>query len=163
MTEPALALTTGQSCFGAVRLQSQSSGTWTAECMHCGRSCSSFSTDHRLTPEGAQEYEKNVFEDFVVDHRGCTRPPLEQPPAPAPRPTATESPRPAMWVVKQASGGDIRVLAQWHTTYARPDGTELRFYNRHGDDQQRVATVRAGSWHWVVAETALDPEGGENG
>lgn len=145
-----------------VQLETESSGAWTAICGRCGRSCSSFTTDRQLSPMEAEEYEKQALEDFLVDHRECTRSPLDPPPQPAPSPTTSAAPHPTVWVVKQASGGDVRVLAEWHSTVPRDDGTELRFYNRHGDDQQRVATVRAGSWHWVVAATALDPKGGES-
>jgi hypothetical protein len=63
-----------------------------------------------------------------------------------------------VWVVKQASGGEIRVLAERHSTCPRPDGTELRFYDGAGDHEARVATVRAGSWHWCIAEAALEPD-----
>lgn len=62
-----------------------------------------------------------------------------------------------VWVVKLASGGDLRVLAERHTAAARHDGAELRFYDGEGDGERRVATVRAGGWHWVCAEDALDP------
>lgn len=73
-------------------------------------------------------------------------------------PTADDR-KPTVWVVQQVSGGRLRVLAEWHSTYARPEGTELRFYNQRGvEGRHRVATVRAGSWHWCVAESSLDPE-----
>lgn len=78
-------------------------------------------------------------------------------PRPAPAPLEAGSPRRRVWVVMQASGGRLRVLAERHATTPRPDGTELRFYDGSGDDERRVATVRAGSWHWCVAESALDP------
>lgn len=77
---------------------------------------------------------------------------------PLPAPLAGDGPRPTVWVVQQISGGRLRVLAEWHSTAPLPEGGELRFYNRAGDDQLRVATVRAGSWHWCVAESALEPE-----
>ncbi|MBB1034613.1 hypothetical protein G6031_09455 [Dietzia sp. CQ4] len=80
-------------------------------------------------------------------------------PRPAPAPTGGDSPKPTVWVVKQASGGELRVLAERHTTYSRPEGTELRFYN--GDGKNPVATVRAVSWHSCVAESALNPKAGE--
>lgn len=82
-------------------------------------------------------------------------------PCPRPAPPAAGAPKPRIWIVRGTNGQDIRVLAERHTTYARPEGTELRFYDGDGDDQHRVATVRAGSWHWVVEASALNPEGGE--
>ncbi|GAA1722186.1 hypothetical protein [Dietzia cercidiphylli] len=80
-------------------------------------------------------------------------------PRPKPQPAGGDGPKPTIWVVKQTSGGNLRVLAEWHITYARPEGSELRFHN--GDDKHPVATVRAGSWHSCVAESALEPKAGE--
>lgn len=79
-------------------------------------------------------------------------------PRPAPAPLPADGHRRHVWVVKTANGGELRVLAARHTTYVRPDGQELRFYDGTVDDERRVATVRAGGWHWCVAEDALDPE-----
>lgn len=78
-----------------------------------------------------------------------------------PKPSPVDAPDrgPTVWVVKQASGGTLRVLAEDHYTYARPEGTELRFFNGDGGDGRHpVATIRAGSWHWCVAESALEPK-----
>lgn len=72
-----------------------------------------------------------------------------------------DEPRRIVWVVKQASGGNVRVAAERHRSIPRPDGTELRLYDGAGPDERRVATFRAGSWHWCVAESALEPKAGE--
>lgn len=84
-------------------------------------------------------------------------------PQPKPAPPASSDRGPTVWVVKQASGGTLRVLAEDHYTYARPEGTELRFFNGDGEDGRHpVATIRAGSWHWCVAEAALEPKEGQS-
>ena len=80
-------------------------------------------------------------------------------PKPKPQPPSGDAPKSTIWIVMQSSGGKLRVLAERHSTAARPEGTELRFHN--GDDRNPVATVRAGSWHWCVAESALEPKAGE--
>lgn len=78
-----------------------------------------------------------------------------------PRELPSGEPRRVAWVVKKASGGDVRVLAERHRTIPRPDGTELRFYDGDEAVARRVASFPAGSWHWVVLETALEPKPGE--
>lgn len=78
-------------------------------------------------------------------------------PRPAPRALPSGKPRRVVWVVKKASGGDVRVLAERHRTIPRPDGTELRFYDGDEAVARRVASFPAGSWHWCVLESALEP------
>lgn len=78
----------------------------------------------------------------------------------APKPTARPGHR--TWVVKSANGaGEIVFYADLHRTHERRDGIELAFYNRDGEHDRRVGTVRPGSWHWVSDETALPEEGSD--
>ncbi|MDV6299988.1 hypothetical protein R3P82_12795 [Dietzia maris] len=78
-----------------------------------------------------------------------------------PRELHSGEPRRTVWVVKKASGGDVRVLAERHRTIPRPDGTELRFYDGDETVGRRVASFPAGSWHSCVAESALEPKPGD--
>ena len=72
-----------------------------------------------------------------------------------------DEPRRIVWVVKQASGGNVRVLAERHHSVPTDAGSELRLYNGEGPATRRIATFRAGSWHWCVAESALEPKAGD--
>lgn len=114
--------------------------------------------------ETSQIYEKDALPFYapsLVDRRLSELfGPAQQP---KPAPPASSDRGPTVWVVKQASGATLRVLAENHYTYARPEGTELRFFNGDGaDGRHPVATVRAGSWHWCVAESALEPKEGQS-
>lgn len=148
---------------GKVIVVAKKNGNWQADCTQCGAGCGAAGV---AEPQGeldteALDDEHRMLEDFTAEHRDCQVPSFgEDLPSPAAMPAHTERGKTA-WIVRCSNGSDIRVLAERHTTYARPDGTELRFYDGDGDDQHRVACVRAGSWHWVVAAAAYNPEGGE--
>lgn len=144
---------------GHVIVMSKDNGDWQADCTHCGGGCGAIGisddTDDR-------DHEDRMIADFTADHRDCTLPAEggEELPSPSAMPARAARGKTA-WIVRGTNGSDIRVLAERHTTFARPEGTELRFHDGDGGAQHRVATVRAGSWHWVVAEAALNPESGE--
>lgn len=148
---------------GHVVVVSKSNGDWHADCTQCGAGCGAAgapAADDDVDTDALDD-EHRMLEDFTAEHRDCTVPSFgEDLPSPAAMPAHTERGKSA-WIVRCSNGSDIRVLAERHTTYARPEGTELRFYDGDGDDQHRVACVRAGSWHWVVAAAAYNPEGGE--
>ncbi|WP_010542572.1 hypothetical protein [Dietzia alimentaria] len=150
---------------GYVVVEAKGNGTWQADCGRCGAGCGAAGfagPDDELNTDELDD-EHRMLTDFTAEHRDCSQP-LDDTAVELPSPGSMVreiAPRPAVWIVRGTNGSDIRVLAERHTTYARPDGTELRFYDGSGDEQHRVATVRAGSWHWVVAETALNPESGE--
>jgi hypothetical protein len=148
---------------GHVILVTKASGDWQADCTQCGAGCGvagAPAVDDELDTDALDD-EHRMLEDFTAEHRDCTVPSFgEDLPSPASMPAHTERGKTA-WIVRGTNGQDIRVLAERHTTYARPEGTELRFYDGDGDGQHRVATVRAGSWHWVVEASALNPDGGE--
>ena len=150
---------------GYVIVIAEDTGNWRADCTRCSAGCGAVGME---APDGelntdALDDEHRMLTDFTAEHRDCSQP-LDDTAVELPSPGSMVreiASRPAVWIVRGTNGSDIRVLAERHTTYARPDGTELRFYDGSGDEQHRVATVRAGSWHWVVAETALNPESGE--
>lgn len=146
---------------GKVIVVSSQNGDWQADCTQCGAGCGAAGVS-AIDDEGgtdALDYEDRMLEDFTAEHRDCTRPADvgDELPSPSSMPPRTARAK-TTWIVRGTNGSDLRIHSEWHTTYARPDGTELRFYNRDGDVQNRVATVRAGSWHWCVAESALEPE-----
>lgn len=148
---------------GHVVVKTRSNGNWDAHCRQCGAGCGAAGVDTAADEldTDALDDEHRMLEDFTTEHRDCSVPSFgEDLPSPASMPARTERGKTA-WIVRGSNGSDIRVLAERHTTYARPEGTELRFYDGDGDDQHRVGCVRAGSWHWVVAESALNPESGE--
>lgn len=149
---------------GNVIVVSKPNGNWQADCTQCGAGCGAAGTsapDDELDTD-ALDYEDRMLADFTAEHRDCRLPadPGEELPSPSWMPARAEGAA-TTWVVRGTNGADLKVRAEWHTTFARPDGTELRFYNRDGDNQHRVATVRAGSWHWVVAESSIEPKGAE--
>lgn len=145
---------------GDVHVESGPAGDWVAGCVRCGAGCGA--TGGPADDDGS-DYEDEQYDRFLAEHRDCKMQSLSGEPlaAPLPAPASAPESRRQMWVVKCASGGTIRVLAERHTTYARPDGTELRFHDGDGEAQRRVATVRAGSWHWCAAEAALESGSGE--
>lgn len=149
---------------GHVIIESSTNGNWQADCTRCGAGCGAAGSDtiaDELDTDGL-DYEDRMLEHFTAEHRDCTLP-VDGDATALPSPSAMPPDcgrKPTAWVVKQASGGEVRVLAERHTTFARPEGTELRFHDGDGDAAHRVATVRAGSWHWVIAESALNPGAG---
>lgn len=148
---------------GKVIVVSKPNGNWQADCTQCGGGCGAAgesAPDDELDTDALDD-EHRMLEDFVAEHRDCSVPSFgEGLPSPASMPARAARGKSA-WIVRGSNGSDIRVLAERHTTYARPEGTELRFYDGDGDAQHRVGCVRAGSWHWVVAEVAFNPEPGE--
>lgn len=151
---------------GNVIVTTKPNGDWSAHCTRCEAGCGAagVSTPGDELDTDALDDEHRMLDDFTEAHRTCISTIGDDKPLPSPSAMPSETDRAkTTWVVKQASGGDLRVHAQFHTTYARPEGTELRFYNQlAGDDRHRVATVRAGSWHWCVAESALEPKAEES-
>lgn len=147
---------------GKVIVVAKHNGNWQADCTQCGAGCGAAGV---AEPQGeidteALDAEHRMLEDFTNEHRDCAVPNFGVVlPSPAAMPRTARGK--TAWIVRGSNGSDIRVLAERHTTYARPDGTELRFYDGDGDDQHRVASVRAGSWHWVVEASALNSEAGE--
>lgn len=157
MVAPPLVVKTGQ-----VVVESKTNGDWRADCVRCGAGCGAAGANGSAD-EGddcAYDYEAQMLEQFTAEHQDCSVVPDPGAflfPSPATMPSATPR-HPVTWVVKQASGGEVRVLAERHFTYVRPEGAELRFVDGDGPNQHKVATIRAGSWHWVVAESALNPK-----
>lgn len=154
---------------GKVIVEAKANGNWQADCTQCGAGCGAagMSAPGDELDTDALDYEDRMLEDFTNAHRDCSLPAeagegLPTPPiSPAIMPTsmpARAARTATTWVVRGSNGSDLLVLAEWHTTLARADGTELRFYNLVGGDHHRVATVRAGAWHHVVAESALEPK-----
>lgn len=145
---------------GKVIVTTEPGGNWQADCMQCGAGCGAAGTpapDDELDTDALDD-EHRMLEDFTAEHRDCAVPYLGIVlPSPAEMPAHTKRGK-TVWIVRGSNGSDIRVMAERHTTYARPEGTELRFFDGDGDAQHRVATVRAGSWHWCVAASALEPE-----
>lgn len=147
---------------GKVIVVAKKNGNWQADCTQCGAGCGAAGV---ADPQGeldteALDDEHRMLEDFTNEHRDCAVPRVGVVlPSPASMPRVARGK--TAWIVRGSNGSDIRVLAERHTTYARHDGTELRFYDGDGDDQHRVASVRAGSWHWVVEASALNSEAGE--
>lgn len=147
---------------GKVIFVSRPNGDWSADCTQCGAGCGAagVSATGDEVDIDALDYEDQMLADFTAEHRDCRLPadPGEELPTPSLMPARTAGAA-TTWIVRGTNGSDLKIRAEWHTTYARPDGTELRFYNRDGDNQHRAATVRAGSWHWVVAESSIEPKG----
>lgn len=143
---------------GRVVVTSRLDGSFTAECGRCG---AAMGATAYVAGDDYDDYPDTGLDEFTDRHRDCGETSVAEEyglPSPAAMPTETPQ-RPTVWVVQQISGGRLRVLAEWHSPCPRPDGTELRFYNQRGNEgRQRVATVRAGSWHWCVAESALEPK-----
>lgn len=158
MTLPSRTTSTGK-----VRVGSRLNGDWHAYCIQCGAACGAVGTPLDGEYARVDEDAGPMLEDFIAEHSNCKVPSFgEDLPAPSPAAMPRSSAgKPKVWIVKGSSGDKVRVLAERHATVPRPDGLELRFYNDVSDDAHRVASVRPGAWHWVVAETALNPETGE--